>query len=51
MSEQPRGQTGERCQAAGTYVTKQGAREYVEVGERFGPCPVSGAETQWERVT
>lgn len=51
MSEQPQGRTGERCKSAGTYVTRQGARAYVEVGECFGPCPVSGTETQWEKVT
>jgi len=51
VSEQPRGCTGERCKAAGTYCSQAGGKQYFSEGEVFGPCPVTGEETQWQRVT
>lgn len=51
MSEQPRGCTGELCKCAGTYSAPSGAKQYVAEGQAFGPCPVTGKETRWERVT
>jgi hypothetical protein len=49
--EQPRGCTGETCKAGGTYVSERGARQYVEEGEAFPNCPVSGQDTTWLRTS
>ncbi|MFZ5826841.1 MAG: hypothetical protein ACOY94_21325 [Bacillota bacterium] len=51
MSEQPQGCTGERCKSAGTYSSPAGGKRYFDEGESFGPCPITGKETRWERVT
>lgn len=51
MSEQPRGCTGEACKASGTYVSERGAKQYFGQGEPFHPCPVTGGDTHWTRVT
>lgn len=51
MNEQPRGCTGETCKADGTYACERGVKQYYGVGEPFGPCPVSGKETKWEKTT
>lgn len=51
MNEQPRGRTGERCKEDGTYASPAGAKQYVNEGTPFPPCPVTGKETDWERVT
>lgn len=51
MSEQPRGCTGETCKEDGTYASEAGGTQYFADGERFGPCPKTGKETRWTRVT
>jgi hypothetical protein len=51
VSEQPRGLTGERCKADGTYVSEGGGKQYFKSGETFGTCPEQTKETRWEKVT
>lgn len=51
MSDQPQGCTGELCKEDGTYVSEAGGRQFFAGGETFGPCPVTGQETRWQRAT
>ncbi|MFB5084617.1 hypothetical protein [Symbiobacterium thermophilum] len=51
MSDQPQGRTGERCKVAGTYCCTAGVKQYYNEGDAFGPCPQTGEETRWVRVT
>lgn len=51
MSEQPQGCTGERCKVPGMYSCTAGEKQYYDEGDPFGPCPVTGQETRWVRVT
>jgi len=51
MSDQPQGRTGEKCKVAGTYCSAAGVKQYYHEGDAFGPCPQTGGETRWVRVT
>jgi|GEM_PF-1809837 len=51
MSEQPQGCTGERCKVPGTYSCESGHKQFYNEGDPFGPCPETGRETRWVRVT